>query len=183
MRYSQKACSTTPVQTATWKPSPTRPPSASAATATLTSSRILGSGIRPTLEDLPAVLRRIDHWHQGSVAHLELTVLDSAAGRPTHSLRFLEVAAEPSCSPSSSISPAQCTSMYSTRNPDANVRIAAEGRTESASMKSARIFSPWLPSGPFWLKSFFLPAEERFWRWLTTTSWYRCPRSSPESAC
>src|ERR1700722_4260352 len=58
MRYSQKACSTTPVQTATWKPSPTRPPSASAATATLTSSRILGSGIRPTLEDLPAELRR-----------------------------------------------------------------------------------------------------------------------------
>src|ERR1700757_4272751 len=49
MRYSQKACSTTPVQTATWKPSPTRPPSASAATATLTWSRILGSGIRPTV--------------------------------------------------------------------------------------------------------------------------------------
>src|SRR3984893_12330250 len=49
MRYSQKACSTTPVQTATWNPSPTRPPSASAATATLTWSRILGSGIRPTV--------------------------------------------------------------------------------------------------------------------------------------
>src|ERR1700743_1584210 len=78
MRYSQKACSTPPVQTANWNPSPTRPPSASAATATFTSSRILGSGIRPTLEDLPAELRRGDHWHKGSVAHLELTVLDSA---------------------------------------------------------------------------------------------------------
>src|SRR6516165_4194077 len=49
MLYSQKACSTTPVQTATWKPSLTRPPSASAATATLTWSRILSLGIRPTV--------------------------------------------------------------------------------------------------------------------------------------
>src|SRR5215831_18979437 len=47
MLYSQKACSTTPVQTATWKPSPTRPPFASAATATLTCSRILSLNIRP----------------------------------------------------------------------------------------------------------------------------------------
>jgi hypothetical protein len=29
-------------------------------------------------EDLPTVLRRIEHWHEGSVAHLQLTVLDSA---------------------------------------------------------------------------------------------------------
>jgi hypothetical protein len=29
------------------------------------------------LEDLPAVLRRIEHWHQGSVAHLKLAVIDS----------------------------------------------------------------------------------------------------------
>src|SRR6516162_2662271 len=49
MLYSQKACSTTPVQTATWKPSLTRPPSASAATATLTWSRILSLGIWPTV--------------------------------------------------------------------------------------------------------------------------------------
>src|SRR5215468_6397970 len=52
MLYSQKACSTTPVQTATWKSSPPRPPSASAAKATLTCSRILSLNIRPTV--LPA---------------------------------------------------------------------------------------------------------------------------------
>lgn len=35
-----------------------------------------GKGKKSVVEDLPAVLRRIEHWHQGSVAHLELTVLD-----------------------------------------------------------------------------------------------------------
>jgi hypothetical protein len=37
-----------------------------------------GQGTKSVVEDLSAVLRRIEHWHQGSVAHLELTVLDSA---------------------------------------------------------------------------------------------------------
>jgi hypothetical protein len=39
-----------------------------------------GKGKKTVLEDLPAVLQRIEYWHQGSVAHLKLTVLD-AAGR------------------------------------------------------------------------------------------------------
>lgn len=37
-----------------------------------------GKGKKTVLEDLPAVLQRIEHWHQGSVAHLKLTVIDSA---------------------------------------------------------------------------------------------------------
>jgi hypothetical protein len=37
-----------------------------------------GKGEKTVLEDLPAVLQRIEHWHQGSVAHLKLTVIDSA---------------------------------------------------------------------------------------------------------
>jgi hypothetical protein len=37
-----------------------------------------GRGKKSVVEDLPAVLRRIEHWHQRSVSHLELTVLDSA---------------------------------------------------------------------------------------------------------
>jgi hypothetical protein len=36
-----------------------------------------GRGTKSVAEDLPAVLRRIEHWHQGSVAHLKLTVIDS----------------------------------------------------------------------------------------------------------
>jgi hypothetical protein len=35
-------------------------------------------GSKTVIEDLPVVLRRIEHWHQGSVAHLKLTVIDSA---------------------------------------------------------------------------------------------------------
>ncbi|MGA8654716.1 MAG: hypothetical protein WB586_01080 [Chthoniobacterales bacterium] len=34
-------------------------------------------GRKPVIEDLPAVLRRIEHWHQGSVAHLELMFIDA----------------------------------------------------------------------------------------------------------
>ena len=35
--------------------------------------RDTGQGKKTVFEDLPAVLRRIEHWHQGSVAHLKLT--------------------------------------------------------------------------------------------------------------
>jgi hypothetical protein len=38
---------------------------------------VTGRGKKTVLEDLPDVLRRIEHWHQGSVAHLELTVVDA----------------------------------------------------------------------------------------------------------
>ena len=40
-----------------------------------------GRGTKSVIEDLPAVLRRIEHWHQGSVAHLELTVSMRRAGK------------------------------------------------------------------------------------------------------
>jgi len=32
-----------------------------------------GKGKKSVVEDLPAVLRRIEHWHQGSGVHLELS--------------------------------------------------------------------------------------------------------------
>jgi hypothetical protein len=34
-----------------------------------------GRGAKSVAEDLPAAPRRIEHWHQGSVAHLKLTVI------------------------------------------------------------------------------------------------------------
>jgi hypothetical protein len=34
-------------------------------------------GKKSVVEDLPAVMRRTEHWHQESVAHLKLTVIDS----------------------------------------------------------------------------------------------------------
>jgi hypothetical protein len=40
-----------------------------------------GKGKKSVVEDLPAVLRRIEHWHQGSVAHLKLTILDAEGKR------------------------------------------------------------------------------------------------------
>jgi hypothetical protein len=42
-----------------------------------------GKGKKTVLEDLQAVLRRIEHWHQGSVAHLKLTVIDSEGRKMT----------------------------------------------------------------------------------------------------
>ena len=54
-----------------------------------------GQGTKSVVEDLPAVLRRIEYWHQGSGAHLKLTVLDSAGREINNSLCFLEVAPEP----------------------------------------------------------------------------------------
>jgi hypothetical protein len=39
-----------------------------------------GRGTKSVAEDLQAVLRRIEHWHQGSVAHLDLTVIDLDGG-------------------------------------------------------------------------------------------------------
>jgi hypothetical protein len=41
-----------------------------------------GKGEKSVIEDLPAVLRKIEYWHQGSVAHFELTLID-ANGRKT----------------------------------------------------------------------------------------------------
>src|SRR5262249_2021447 len=70
MLYSQKACSTTPVQTATWKPSPTRPPFASAATATLTCSRILSLNISPMVTPAEAVhVKVLAGQHPNSLSH------------------------------------------------------------------------------------------------------------------
>jgi hypothetical protein len=37
-----------------------------------------GRGTKSVADDLEAVLQRIEHWHQGSVAHLKLTVIDPA---------------------------------------------------------------------------------------------------------
>jgi hypothetical protein len=36
-----------------------------------------GRGTKSVAEDMEAVLRRIEHWHHGSVGHLELTVVDA----------------------------------------------------------------------------------------------------------
>jgi hypothetical protein len=38
-------------------------------------------GKKTVLEDLSAVLQKIEHWHQGSVAHLKLTVVDAEGKR------------------------------------------------------------------------------------------------------
>jgi hypothetical protein len=35
-----------------------------------------GQVAKTVLEDMPAVLRRIEYWHQGSVDYLKLLVLD-----------------------------------------------------------------------------------------------------------
>jgi hypothetical protein len=40
-----------------------------------------GKGAKTVLEDLPALLRRIEHWHQDSVAHLKLTGVDTEIRR------------------------------------------------------------------------------------------------------
>ena len=40
-----------------------------------------GKGEKSVIEDLPAVLRKVEHWHQGSVERFELEVLD-ADGKP-----------------------------------------------------------------------------------------------------
>jgi hypothetical protein len=34
-----------------------------------------GKGAKTVLDDLPALLRRIEHWHQGSVADSDLTMI------------------------------------------------------------------------------------------------------------
>ena len=39
-----------------------------------------GRDTKTVVEDLQAVLRRIEHWHQGSLAHLDLTVIDLDGG-------------------------------------------------------------------------------------------------------
>jgi len=36
-----------------------------------------GRGTKSVAEDLEAVLRRIEHWHHGSVTHLKVTIVDS----------------------------------------------------------------------------------------------------------
>jgi hypothetical protein len=40
------------------------------------SIRDTGGGKKTVLEDLAAVLKKIEYWHQVSVAHLKLAVLD-----------------------------------------------------------------------------------------------------------
>jgi hypothetical protein len=40
-------------------------------------------GKKTVVEDLPAVLQRIEHWHRGSAAHLELRVIDSQGRKMT----------------------------------------------------------------------------------------------------
>jgi hypothetical protein len=39
-----------------------------------------GRDTKTVVEDLQAVPRRIEHWHQGSLAHLDLTVIDLDGG-------------------------------------------------------------------------------------------------------
>jgi hypothetical protein len=41
----------------------------------------IGKGVKTVLEDLPAVLRKIEYWHQGSIDHLALTVVDSEGSK------------------------------------------------------------------------------------------------------
>jgi len=43
--------------------------------------RNTGTGAKSVLEDLPAVLKNIEHWHQGSVANFELQVFDATGNR------------------------------------------------------------------------------------------------------
>jgi hypothetical protein len=42
-----------------------------------------GRGQKSILEDLPAVLRKVEYWHQGSVERFELVVFD-ADGKRVH---------------------------------------------------------------------------------------------------
>jgi hypothetical protein len=66
--------------TSTTNPFPTRADFTYSITPTKLVIKDTGKGAKTVVEDLPAVLRRIEYWHQGSVAHLELTVVD-AEGR------------------------------------------------------------------------------------------------------
>lgn len=43
--------------------------------------RDTGKGKKSVLEDLSAVIRKIEYWHQGSVANFELTVFDPEGKR------------------------------------------------------------------------------------------------------
>ena len=55
-----------------------------------------GKGKKTILEDLSAMLQKIEYWHQGSVAHLKLTILDaegkrvSSPGQPEFGLRVAQ---------------------------------------------------------------------------------------------
>lgn len=40
--------------------------------------RDTGKGTKSVLDDLPAVIRRIEHWHQGSIAAFDITIFDPA---------------------------------------------------------------------------------------------------------
>ena len=44
-------------------------------TPTKLTIRDTGKGEKSVLEDLATVIRKIEYWHQGSVDHLELTIL------------------------------------------------------------------------------------------------------------
>lgn len=69
--------------TSTTNPTAWRPDFTNSITPRTLVIKDTGKGKKTVLEDLQAVLRRIEHWHQGSVAHLKLTVIDSEGRKMT----------------------------------------------------------------------------------------------------